>query len=118
MSDLTECPIFDLRLFYTIASICHGFLKGGRGLGIWVGSFSVSGHRRGESDGGAFADLGLDADLAPVGFDQLFDDCQADPRSAGLAGARLVRAVEALEDEGYVLRVNARAVILHAHLHF
>ena len=44
---------------------------------------------------------------------KLLGDCQAQPRAAGLAGARFVGPVEAVENVGEMFRRDARARVMH-----
>ena len=49
-----------------------------------------------------------------MGFDNRFDDCQADSRSSGFPGPGFVSAIEALKDLGQIFRGDADACILDA----
>ena len=50
---------------------------------------------------------------AAVQLDEVLHDRQPEPGAAGIAGARLVDAVEALEDPRQILVRNARALVRH-----
>ena len=55
----------------------------------------------------------LDVDAAAVQLDQVLDDRQPEAGAAGIAGARLVHAVEPLEDARQILVGNARTFVGH-----
>src|SRR4051812_30357390 len=69
----------------------------------------VAGERDGEP--GAGADAAVDGDLAADRLDQVLDDREAQAGPAELAAARLVDAVEPLEDAGQVVAGDADAVV-------
>ena len=71
-----------------------------------------------EDEGGAGRRGAFGPDAAAVGFDQLLDDGQAEAGAAGGAGARIVDAVEAFEDEREMFGRDAGAAILHADFDF
>jgi len=62
----------------------------------------------------ALAHRAFDGDAATVGLDDALDDGKAEAGAAELAAPGLVDAVEALEEAGKVLRVNATAVVADA----
>jgi hypothetical protein len=66
---------------------------------------------QGDAEAGAFAGLALNVDASVVGPHELADDGQADTGAAGLAGARVLAAPEALEDVGEVLAVDAGTAV-------
>src|SRR5260370_38118647 len=57
----------------------------------------VDGYRKRECKGGALAQAGLDADLAPVHLHDALDDRETEPGAALLARARRVGLLELLE---------------------
>ena len=87
-------------------------MEGNRGRGGLAGGVVFMAAGRREVDGEARAAGGhiLDADLPAVGFDQRAGDGQPQPRRA-VVDARLVAAIEALEDVGQIGRRDAGAVI-------
>ena len=56
----------------------------------------------------------IDGDLSAVGLGDVLDDGQPEARAAQLAAARLVHAVEALEEARQVLGGDAAALVAHA----
>ena len=63
---------------------------------------------------GPFPFTGLDGDVAAVRLRYVAHDCQAETGAAGLAAARAIDAVEALEDPGEVPLGNAHTVVADA----
>src|SRR4029453_14485184 len=73
--------------------------------------------RQYDAERGAAARPGADRDLAPLCLCQVFNDREAEPRAAEVAGARLVDAVETLEDARQVLGRDADPLVLHLEPH-
>jgi len=74
------------------------------------------GKRQGKSEAAALPGaLALGPDATAMRLDQTLGDGKADPTSPRSSGARRVDAVEAIEDMGEIIRVNAYACILNSY---
>ena len=73
----------------------------------------LRGSREEERERRAFALARLDGDLAAVGLRDVADDREPESGAAGLAAARPIDAVEALEDPFEIARRDPDAVVAH-----
>src|SRR5438874_322734 len=69
--------------------------------------------RKKDAEGAAFAEAGVQLDLAAVCLDDFLGDGEAQAGALGLARKQVVAAVEALEDPLPILRADPGAVVLH-----
>ena len=67
--------------------------------------------RKVDAEGAAPAEAAVDGDAAAVGLGDVLDDGEAEAGAAELAAARLVDAVEALEEPRQVLARDAAALV-------
>ena len=70
------------------------------------------GHGHGEAEGGAGAEAAFDGDLSAVRFDEAANQREAE--AGAIAGS--ARGVEAAEDGGQALGLDAAAVVVHEEL--
>ena len=75
----------------------------------------ASNARKGEAEGRLFARAGSDEDISAVEADDVLDDGKAEARAAERAAARLVHAVETLEEMRQVLGGDADAEVRDRH---
>ena len=90
-----------------------GWLRG-RGL---CGALRCGGERQREVEAGAVAKLAFSPDASAVSLHNVLDDGEAEAGAAGLARARLVDAIKALEDALEMLGGDAGAEVLNGELH-
>src|SRR5258706_1906780 len=75
------------------------------------GALAAGGH--GDDEARALGELAFHPHVGAHALGQVLDDGEAEPGPPELAAARLVHAVETLEDPGQVLRPDAGPVVAH-----